>query len=205
VPSSALSPDLVAWTRDRDTRGAAPDRGARCTVAACPVRWASGPSRPCPDHRTQLSQHDRDRLRAALAIARTPGRKRAVGALLRDFRRTNAVIARDAGVDHMTVCHARHELEAAGLIAVYRAPSRSGPRSLTALQLSIRRALLRDPARSNRAIAAEVATNHVRVREARQVMERAGQIPAYRSPQTRHGYLTSTTTTTVNGMATIAT
>jgi hypothetical protein len=120
-------------------------------------------------------------VRAALAIARTPGRRRAVRSLLRDPARSNREVAGEVRTGHMLVTAVRHEMEAAGLIRLYRSTSRAGIRRATPLQVRIRAALLADPARSNRVVAGEAETNHLRVTAVRHAMEAAGLIPVYRA------------------------
>ena len=40
----------VAWSAERETRGASTTASPRCTERSCPVRYGSGTDRPCPDH-----------------------------------------------------------------------------------------------------------------------------------------------------------
>jgi hypothetical protein len=71
-PGSLTNPLPVAWQADRDARGASPaPRSPRCTEPGCPVRYASGPDRPCRAHR----ENEPDP--RALALARAaPARDR---------------------------------------------------------------------------------------------------------------------------------
>lgn len=59
---------------------------------------------------------------APVSPRRTPKLNRVKELLLEDPRRPNRKVAADAGVSHPVVIRARHELEDAGLIEVYRAP-----------------------------------------------------------------------------------
>jgi hypothetical protein len=128
--STALDMRPVNWSTDREARGRAPDRGPRCTEADCPVRYAAGPSRPCPEHGdSPAALARRERIRAELArIARTAGRRAAAAALLRDSRRSDRSAAAEAGVSYQVAGRTRAELEAAGLIPAWRAAGRAGLR-----------------------------------------------------------------------------
>jgi hypothetical protein len=178
--ATAYSYRPAAWSPERDARGAAPDRGPRCTDADCPVRWPSGPDRPCPEHAADAALAAlarRARVRADLArIASSPARRAAAAALLRDPRRDSRVTGREAGCCRVTVQRVRAELEAAGLIPVFRARSRTaGPEREAA-----RRELLRGPERPASAVAAAAGCAKSTAQRARSELEAAGQVPAWR-------------------------
>lgn len=189
----------VDWTPDRDARGAAPDRGPRCPEPGCPFPPAA-PGQPCREHDghhdapvpLKLESWQRAGVAYLLRSWRPgPGQRRAMAALLRDARRSNRAIAAElaGAASHSLVRLVRHQLEDAGLIEPYRAPSGPGPRPLTPLQQRIRAALLRDPARPNREVARECETNHVRVMGERHELEDAGEIKVHRfhgGPWARH-------------------
>ena len=72
---SFTDPAPVRWDPGRDARGAAPDRGPRCTTRGCPFPPA-GPGGPCREH--------------AEAEAVPDPRARAMGAPARDRDWPNA-------------------------------------------------------------------------------------------------------------------
>ena len=73
VPSSTsfTTPRPVAWSPEREQRGASPARGPRCPVPACPVRYASGEDRPCRDHKREDATDQADARAWSLASVRT--------------------------------------------------------------------------------------------------------------------------------------
>jgi DNA-binding Lrp family transcriptional regulator len=122
-------------------------------------------------------------IRAALAVARTPARRRIVRELMRDAARSNRSVAQAAGTNHMRVRAVRLEMEAAGLVAPFRARSRRRTPSLATPARDLARlALARDPARPNRQVAQEAAVSYPVVMRVRHQMEDAGDIKRYRGP-----------------------
>ena len=117
----------------------------------------------------------------AWTSATTEKRRRAMAALLRDHQRSDPVIGREAGGSKRVARMARRELEDAGLIDVYRdwgGGARSRPPRPE--RLAVTAALLADPARSNREIAAATGVAHSVVMTARHALEEAGTIPVWR-------------------------
>jgi hypothetical protein len=178
-PGSIGNPIPVAWSADREARGAATrPAGPRCTAPSCAVRYLSGENRPCPDHaapRLPLTAYQRARVRAALAVARTPARRAVVRALLAGPDRSNRVITGETCADDSYVMRVRHEMERAGLIPVFRAPP--GTRYPHA---AIRAALAGDASRGNRVIARLAGNSHKTVYRVRHQMERSREICVYR-------------------------
>jgi hypothetical protein len=193
-PSHNLEPSPVAWTPEREARGAARPSGPRCPAPSCAVRWLAGPDRPCADHappagrarRAPLAPWQRDTLAYLLRQQRpTRLQRRVMTALLRDPRRSNYAVAREAQVSYTAVWHARHALEDASLIDPYRATSRP-PWTLgiqwTPRQQRVRTVLLAGARRSNRVVAAEAMTDQTVVALVRHTLEDAGLIPVFRGP-----------------------
>ena len=52
TPSAYRGATPLQWDSDRGTRGSTgSERSPRCTVKGCPIRYPSGPDRPCAEHR----------------------------------------------------------------------------------------------------------------------------------------------------------
>jgi len=104
----------------------------------------------------------------------TSRQRRVMAALLRDHRRPNTAVAREAGVADTTVAAVRRELTAAALIEPWKPGP--GPERQRVIE-----ALLANPRRSVTEVAFDVSVGRTTAWRVRHELEAAGAIEAWRA------------------------
>lgn len=189
-----------AWdSEDPELREAAMFACQACPVLSACDDWALVPRAYAHADRTILAgmtpkerillaglTPDQRKALRALAGRRQADERRAavVAELVRDPRRGDRVTGLAAGVSRRVVSDVRGELEAAGVIGMYRAtphgPGQPSARPRSAARTAARAQLLADPSQSNAQAAVAAGTNRATVMNVRHELEAAGVIGVYR-------------------------